>query len=42
MIVQDARDFDIVLGNGNLAVVKDFGEAEDPGLPWDLVRLAAE
>ncbi len=39
-VVQDARYLDIVFRDGELAVVKDLDEAEDPCLPGKLRKSA--
>ena len=45
-VVKNVGNLDVVLGDGEFAVVKDADEAEDPSLPWKLfsvsfVQLAA-
>lgn len=36
MVVENAGDFDIVLGDGDFAIVKDFDKGEQSWNQWEL------
>lgn len=35
MVVEDAGDLDLMLGNRKLSVVEDLDKSKEPCLPWE-------